>query len=208
MKALLYKDFVASKSTYLGSILVALPLATYGLIRGVFLFLPLLCLYLPIILNAASFGSEAQCNFFKFAFTTPLSRKRYVRSKYLHPLFFSFLAFILTFIYLAVKGEAMRLALLVSAVALVLPLLFASLQLPFIFKFGADKSQLIMLATFMVLFVGTSYLGSNFEALYSVTAVLRHLNPYLLVAGLIVLMLSILGLSLAVSQKIIAGKEY
>ncbi|NLA96565.1 MAG: ABC-2 transporter permease [Clostridiaceae bacterium] len=208
MRALLYKDFVSSKSTYLASFLIASALVAYGFSQRNFLFLPLLCVYMPIILNGVSLGAEAQCDFPKFVFTTPILRKHYVRSKYVLPLLFSLLAFVLTFTYLMVMEGFIGPALLVSIAASALPLLLASLQLPFMLKFGAEKSQLIMLATFMVLLAGTSILSGDFQIVESVIRQLLNLNPYLLAGGLLLIILSILGFSLAVSQAIIAKKEY
>lgn len=75
MRALLYKDFVSSKKSYLLSFIVILFIGIYGAKEGYYIVIPLLCVYLPVIFNNVSFAIDEQVDFYKFAFTSPISRK-------------------------------------------------------------------------------------------------------------------------------------
>lgn len=208
MKALLYKDFVCAKSTYLLASIMMIVMAGYAVSQGEIITIPFLFVIMPIILNSISFGIEVQSNFPKFVFTTPISRKTYVKSKYSFALIFATVAFVSSLLIFNLEHENLDFASIIGAISFAIPIIFSSIQIPLILKLGLEKGKIVMVITYAILFTTISLLGEYFDYIMVIVQKISQLNSYL-IAGLI---LGITALILAISQKIglaiIMGKEY
>jgi ABC-type transport system involved in multi-copper enzyme maturation permease subunit len=208
MRALIYKDFVASKGSYLLVLLVSVVFGVLAFSQGQQAVLPATCLLMSSILIATSFGVEIQSNSPMFIFTTPISRKKYTSSKYIVAIFFSVLAFILAFVVSLMSKYTVGAAFFSGVLASIAPSLFASVQLPLIIKFGAEKGRIISVASFAIIFAGFNVFADMKEELIDLIQKIRTLNLYLLGVIMLVCSFVVLLVSIKVSQKIVRQKEY
>lgn len=210
MRALLYKDFVSSKKSYLLSFIVILFIGIYGAKEGYYIVIPLLCVYLPVIFNNVSFAIDEQVDFYKFAFTSPISRKTFVESKYILSIIFGILAFISSFIICKYETFSRELTLGLSLIAFMLPLVFTGFQVPFFLKYGAEKGKILVVATYFILFAFTNYLGGlmgDGDLVVKLQAKISSNFYVFLILVLIIALVLIVG-SIKISTKIVKNKEF
>ena len=86
MIALIIKDIASLKKTLILSFLLCLGLSVYAVHSDALIIIPLICAFMPLILNSIAFGYEVQSGFEQFAFSLPIKKSSYVFSK----LFFAF----------------------------------------------------------------------------------------------------------------------
>ena len=163
MKALLYKDFVSAKTSYLILLIVFVALGVYGGLNHMLIALPLVFVFLPIFLNSVSFTVEEQVDYPKFAFTTPISRRTYVVSKFLLGIVFALLAGGFGLLIFNQELGRLDLALFLASVSFAACLILNAFQLLFVFKFGANKGRIIMVAFYFLLFSVSSLLGDHMD---------------------------------------------
>lgn len=208
MKALIYKDLTAGKSTYLLTLAVGLVIGAYGILKNYLAIIPALCIYMPIIINAISFGSESESEFSKFIFTSPISRRTYVKSKYFFPLIFSIIASLFSVFITYNLFKQIDLAFMISAMVFSLSFTLNSIQIPFIIKFGEDKGPIITVLSYFLLFMGSSAVGEFGNN------IINNLKDYskieYIVIALIILLIGfvISYLSIRISEVIIKKKEF
>lgn len=208
MKALLYKDLVQAKATYLLLLLVAGAVGIYAVSQGHPLLIPALFVYLPVLANGISFGGEAQAGTGKFIFTTPISRSTYVWSKYMLTLVLALLAAIATVIILRGDGKPRSFIILLASLAFFVPVFFSAIQIPFILKFGAEKGRILMVITYFLLFLASSFFSSHRQVLVQQLNDWTTHQPYLLSGGLLLLAVVLLFLSVGIGQQLMKQHEY
>ncbi len=208
MKALLYKDFVSSKSSLLLSLAIMLVIAIASIYQGMIFVIPFLFIYIPIILNATSFGNETQSNFPKFLFVTPITRKEYVKSKYMIAIIFSVLAFFSSSIIFYLEFNKLNLSLLIGIVTFAIPLLFSCIQVPFIIKFGEEKARIIFVITYFMIFGLSSYLSDKIVKIINFIQEINILNSYLVIGLVFVISIIALLISQNIGVEIVKRKEY
>lgn len=215
MKAMIYKDYVTAKSAYwiiLVSLAILLP---YMHSEGYLFIAFLIFMYLPVILINASFLMESKSGFESFIFTTPLSRKTYVRSKYWPAIFFATLSFAL-----GIWVHDLRFldeALFTSACFFILPIFFTAIQIPMLLKYGSSKGGLLPMLAFLFVLSFSTYILTEqaklegflkssklFMSFWQWTG--AHMG---LVAALIMgIAIGFLLLSQAISIRIMEAKEF
>lgn len=208
MKALLYKDMVSAKTTYLLALAIMLAIAGYAVYHGAMIIIPFLFAFMPVILNAASFGNEAQSDFPKFVFTTPISRKAYVASKYILAVLFATMALISGLILFYLEHKSLNYAFVIAASSFAVPIIFSSFQIPFILKFGVEKGRIIVVAAYFLLFAITSYLGDTLSGFIHLVTKISQLNTYVIAGALIAAAILILTVSNNIGVSIMKRKEY
>ena len=206
MKGLLLKDILSLRK-YMRTLLLftaAYALLIFFLDSSDFLggMIVLMCAMIPI----TSFSLDHQAGWDVYELSLPVSRRDIVKSKYL-------LALILTLIGTGISiaiGLAYRLithsgdlleALTVSYALFAVGLIFASVLLPLIFKFGVEKSRLLLIAVFAIptaAFVALSGAGVKLPDEQAIMRLVAF-SPLILVAAL--------GLSYAASCAIYRKKE-
>ncbi len=208
MKALLYKDFVSAKSTYLLALVMILVIATYLTYHGAMVIISLLFVFMPVILNASSFVNETKSDFPKFAFTTPITRKAYVKSKYTVAVLFGIMALVSGFILVYLEYKSLNLALMIGALSFLLPILFSAIQIPFIIKFGEEKARLLVVAANFLLFAVASFLGDSFAGIIELIQNIRQVNAWVIAGLICAVTILILIVSQNIGVAIIKAKEY
>ncbi len=166
MKGLIIKDFLVLKKT--GRVFLLL-LGLY-LIMTIFMNTDMgpLMVFICGMLSISTFAYDEQAKWDAYALTMPVSKRDLVRAKYV-------LAIILCFIG-ALAGVVLSVAsnldapfidwngiLIASGIALCASYIFNSLALPLLYKFGAEKSRVILLACYAVPLIGASLVMKELE---------------------------------------------
>lgn len=206
MKGLLLKDLLSLRK-YMRTLLLftaAYALLIFFMDSSDFLggMIVLMCAMIPV----TSFSLDHQSGWDVYELSLPITRREVVKSKYL-------LALILTLIGTGISiaiGIAYRLithsgelleALTVSYALFAVGMLFASILLPLIFKFGVEKSRLITIAIFAAptaAFVALSNMGVKLPDEQAIRLIF-YLSPLILIAAI--------ALSYALSSAIYRKKE-
>lgn len=168
-------------------------------------------------MTISSFGYDDNGNCMPFLLTLPVSRRLYVKSKYL-------LGFLLTLtgwtcgmiisVVIALVNKTMPAPeeLLFQVVWILIWMMIMAFTLPPLFKYGAEKGRMALLAIMLILMAvifAASRLGEemglNMDA--SINA-LSGLGTAAILAGLTVIDLGMLLISYSISAKIVQKKEY
>lgn len=154
MRGLIIKDLINLKrQSMIMAVLVvfyivlALTMENNSMLGGV---LAVMSAILPI--TAMSYDERAHWD--KYALSMPVSRNDVVISKYILGLLLSAASFIITLVFnMITHGDTPLDNLLTSLALSVIALLFLSLLLPILFKFGVEKGRLLMM---LLLFLPTA----------------------------------------------------
>lgn len=159
MIALIMKDFASTRQSILLAGGLGVLISGYAITRDFPLMIFLVSIMLPLILNGIAVGYDSKANFESFAFSMPIKRSDYVLSKYAFALLFGVVGAVTLFTVLLLRAHLPIHTALVPAVAtLVVPVLFTAIQLPFMLKYGAERGKVFMVATYFIIFGGTSLL--------------------------------------------------
>lgn len=194
MLGMVLKDFFAMRKNityYFGFLVIygflaVVEVMPYSVLAGL---VALMGLILPI----SSFAFDDQARWEKFAAATPAGRRGTVQGKYLFALLCTFSAAVLVGVIStimaflgAVEVEAWWEPLAVVAACVCVTLLLDSLCLPFLLKFGAEKTRLMGLLIFAAVFGGMALLAYLIEGGFTfppVPPAVLTLVPVLLAAG-------------------------
>lgn len=168
-------------------------------------------------LTISSFGYDDNGNCMPFLMTLPVSRKLYVKSKYLLGFLLTSTGWLLGMIVSVViamvnKNMPRPEELLFQVIWVLLWMMVMALTLPPLFKYGAEKGRLAMLAIMLILlavFYAASKLAEQmgFHIDASLDA-LSGLGIGAIVAGMAVIALVLVLISYSISAKIVQKKEY
>lgn len=150
-----------------------------------------------------------------FLFTLPFSRKEYVFSKYLFGMIIGGGAWILSNLigigYLSMANTGINIAewFAINVVYLILLLVMLSFMFPIQFKFGMEKSRLVMLILVVLVFMLMNALtgGNHMDQLNEGMAFLERINPVVLFGGALVAVLAFTGVSVVLSMRIVEKKQ-
>lgn len=213
MKALIYKDYVTGKSGYLLSFVLVCWITYTGIQNGVLVLGPLSLCYLPIIMSFISFGQDARCHLKSFLFATPVSRRDYVFSKYLLPICINLVSAVILAVLLCLKSDLPVMWVALSSVSLLAAaVIFLSVQLPFVFRFGTDKGRLMVVLTYLIFFGLVSLLKSStgkVKELFLQILASGNSSRFTLIALALILIITLAALfvSVRVSLKIMEKRE-
>ena len=168
MKALIYKDFTVIKKTYLviiGALMVVILLYQQSTTAIALLAVPFLSLLWGVIVTSMSVGYDLQNHFINFIFASPLTRKQVVQSKMVLGGIFSLLGLMVVILQKVIHGVPYEISLIAGALALALPLMFISIQLPFLYRYGMEQGRVVMVVTYVIIFGAINAIKSIFEEL-------------------------------------------
>ena len=150
-----------------------------------------------------------------FLFTLPFSRKEYVFSKYLFGMIMGGGAWLLSSLigigYLSMANTGINIAewFAINAVSLILLLVMLSFMFPIQFKFGMEKSRLVMIILFILVFMLINLFAGEdqVDRLNEGMVFLERINPAVLFGGALVAVLAFTGISFVISVGIIEKKQ-
>ena len=150
-----------------------------------------------------------------FLFTLPFSRKEYVFSKYLFGMIMGGGAWLLSSLigigYLSMANTGINIAewFAINGVSLILLLVMLSFMFPIQFKFGMEKSRLVMIILFVLVFMLINFFAGEdqVDRLNEGMVFLERINPAVLFGGALVAVLAFTGISFVISVGIIEKKQ-
>lgn len=150
-----------------------------------------------------------------FLFTLPFSRKEYVFSKYLFGMIMGGGAWILSNLigigYLSMANTGINIAewFAINVVYLILLLVMLSFMFPIQFKFGMEKSRLVMTILFVLVFMLINFFAGEdqVDRLNEGMVFLERINPAVLFGGALVAVLAFTGVSVVLSMRIVEKKQ-
>lgn len=209
MRAAFYKDLIANRTyiAVLGLILVAI--SAVGIYANQLIIFPFIFGMIGMLYFTATFSRDAQSKVHRTILAGPISRNELVNLDFLITLALGVVAFAVTGVlaYLMVDMPWKN-AVLVASFAFAVTLLLTIIQLPLFYKFGPEKAKLFLVAVFIVVFAGSSFIGSNKQAIFEWVAKALTLPPLTSAGILLTVTIVLTAVSLWTSRKIMAGKEF
>ena len=208
MKSLILKDLLAFQSYVKTLVLFVLffTIITFSMDDASFLsgMIILWMAMLPI----SSFSYDQHAKWDLFAQTLPVTRKQIVQAKYVLGLLFvgfaTVLAIILNMIVSSVKSLPIEWNVLVESNLMIgiVALVFLSILFPLIYKFGVEKSRMLIIVVVAIpSIVFISFSNNTLQLLNNVT------SQTLLVGGVVVAIIAMI-ISYIISLKIYTAKDF
>lgn len=211
MIALMYKDLIALKKALCLLVIVLFLVGFYTVQQGKVMALPLMFILVPLILIGMLWGSDTKSNVDQYIIPGPIKRRTIVLSRYA---FVWIVAVVGAVFAVSLKLFAKDSALselpwyLIAATMLLLTTIISAIQLPLMYKFGAEKARLIFVALYFIVFAFFSYIGGNKDLIVKLLDRLILLD--LRIIGLAIMGITFLlnAISFALSAAIYAKKEF
>lgn len=209
MKGLLIKDFIVTKKYFRTILLFLLFFGAMAYFNEDASYFGGIVVMMCAMSGISSFSYDAQVKWDQLALSAPVSRKELVRCKYLLSaglsLFGLVVSLVVTCLILLLKGQPIGLEVFGSSLLLVCAaLLFLSILLPLIYKFGIEKGRVMIFAVVGILTASIILLGGYFAKGFAPTE--QMLIAVLIAAPIIILLL--FALSYVISCKIVQNKDF
>lgn len=155
MRALIIKDFITlRKQAKLMGIIVLFYIAYSVMVDSVSMITTmviLLCSMLPV----TSMSYDEYCKWDKYALTLPISRKDITVSKYMLSLLLELIAVVIltpvNLVMVSRTGEMSTQECLLNILfAVLVGILFVSIMLPILYKFGVEKGRMVLMLVILV----------------------------------------------------------
>ena len=209
MTALILKDIATLKKTLLLTTTICVALVIYGIYENAIFMIPLICAMIPLILTAISFGYDTKSNFEQYAFSMPIKKSSYVLSKLFFAFAFGLIGSICIFILLTIQSiMTIEYIVFISIITLIASILMSAIQLPFILKYGAEKSRLIMVITYFAIFALSTFLKDKSDLITKLAELFNKSSMSMIFIGIVLIGLIIIGLAIKSSIIIMEKKEY
>lgn len=209
MKALIYKDLISIKNALLLQFVIIIGLGIYFYKENQLVLIPLFFILIPIILLGMVFGIDNQYSTDKYLISSGISRKKIVFSRYTIIWVMSLFAMALSFVVGFNKNPLTKeipLILLISSLFFITSIV-GVVELPLMYKFGAEKARLVFVILYFVVFAFFSTISSNKE--WILEYVNKGLTMDKTLLSLIIFAITIIvhALSIFISIKIFENKE-
>ena len=165
MKALIYKDLISIKQSLILQFLIIIALGVYFYKEDQLILIPLFFILVPIIILGMVFGIDNQYSTNKYIVASGISRKKIVISRYIIIWFISLFTIVLSAFLGFNKDELTKevpLVLILSSLFFITSIV-GVVELPLMYKFGAEKTRLVFVILYFIAFAFFSSLSSNKE---------------------------------------------
>ena len=209
MRAAFYKGFIANRTyiAVLGLVLVAI--SAVGVYANQLIIFPFIFGMIGMLYFTATFARDAESKVHRTILAGPISRNELVNLNFLITIALGVVAFVVTGVLAYFMVDmSWKNTVLVASFAFAVTVLLTIIQLPLFYKFGPEKAKLFLVAVFIVVFAGSSFVGSNKQAIFEWVAKALTLPPLTSAGILLTVTIILTALSLSISQKIMAGKEF
>ena len=209
MKALIYKDLISIKNALLLQFAVIIGLGIYFYKENQFVLIPLFFILIPIILLGMVFGIDSQYSTDKYLISSGISRKKIVFSRYTIIWFMSLFAMALSFIVGFNKNPLTKeipLILILSSLFFITSIV-GVVELPLMYKFGAEKARLVFVILYFLVFAFFSTVLSNKEWLLEYVNKGLTMDKTLLSLIIFAITIIVHSISVFISIKIFENKE-
>ena len=209
MKALIYKDFISIKNALLLQFIIIIGLGIYFYKENQLVLIPLFFILVPVILLGMVFGIDNQYSTNKYLISSGISRKKIVFSRYTIIWFMSLFAIALSFVVGFNKNPLTKeipLILILSALFFITSIV-GVVELPLMYKFGAEKARFIFVILYFIVFAFFSTISSNKEWLLEYVNKGLSMDKTIITLLIFVTTIIIHLLSIFSSIKIFENKE-
>lgn len=209
MKALIYKDLISIKNALLLQFAVIIGLGIYFYKENQLVLIPLFFILIPIILLGMVFGIDNQYSTDKYLISSGISRKKIVFSRYTIIWFMSLFAMALSFVVGFNKNPLTKeipLILILSSLFFITSIV-GVVELPLMYKFGAEKARLVFVILYFLVFAFFSTVSSNKEWLLEYVNKGLTMDKTLLSLIIFAITIIVHSISVFISIKIFENKE-
>lgn len=210
MKALIYKDLISIKKALILQFVIIIGLGLYFYKENQLVLIPLFFILVPVILLGMVFGIDNQYSTNKYLISSGISRKKIVISRYMIILFMSVLAIVLSFLVGFDKHPLTKeipMILIISSLFFVTSIV-GVVELPLMYKFGAEKARFIFVILYFIVFAFFSTVSSNKEWLLEYINKGLSMDKTILTLLIFVTTIIIHLLSIFSSIKIFENKDF
>lgn len=145
MKGLVIKDIRVLKNSVKSITVIVIVFALIGIFSDQ-MFMTCFSSVYASVLPMTCMAYDERSHFNRFAKVLPVQTKDIVLSKYATGLIIAAIAAVISFAISFAAGE--RDFISVIAVSILMPIMYQSVMMPIMFKFGTEKSRLIIMASF------------------------------------------------------------
>lgn len=209
MKALIYKDLISIKNALLLQFVIIIGLGIYFYKENQLVLIPLFFILIPIIVLGMVFGIDNQYSTDKYLISSGISRKKIVFSRYTIIWFMSLFAMALSFLVGFNKNPLTKeipLILILSSLFFITSIV-GVVELPLMYKFGAEKARLVFVILYFLVFAFFSTISSNKEWLLEYVNKGLTMDKTLLSLIIFAITIIVHALSVFISIKIFENKE-
>ncbi|MFQ9998629.1 MAG: ABC-2 transporter permease [Anaerococcus obesiensis] len=209
MKALIYKDLISIKNALLLQFVIIIGLGIYFYKENQLVLIPLFFILIPIIVLGMVFGIDNQYSTDKYLISSGISRKKIVFSRYTIIWFMSLFAIALSFVVGFNKNPLTKeipLILILSSLFFITSIV-GVVELPLMYKFGAEKARLVFVILYFLVFAFFSTISSNKEWLLEYVNKGLTMDKTLLSLIIFAITIIVHTLSVFISIKIFENKE-
>lgn len=209
MKALIYKDLISIKNALLLQFAVIIGLGIYFYKENQLVLIPLFFILIPIILLGMVFGIDNQYSTNKYLISSGISRKKIVFSRYTIIWFMSLFSMALSFVVGFNKNPLTKeipLILILSSLFFITSIV-GVVELPLMYKFGAEKARFIFVILYFLVFAFFSTISSNKEWLLEYVNKGLTMDKTLLSLIIFAITIIVHTISVFISIKIFENKE-
>lgn len=209
MKALIYKDLISIKNALLLQFVIIIALGIYFYKENQLVLIPLFFILIPIILLGMVFGIDNQYSTNKYLISSGISRKKIVFSRYAIIWFMSLFTMALSFIVGFNKNPLTKeipLILILSSLFFITSIV-GVVELPLMYKFGAEKARLVFVILYFLVFAFFSTVSSNKEWLLEYVNKGLTMDKTLLSLIIFAITIIVHSISVFISIKIFENKE-
>lgn len=209
MKALIYKDLISIKNALLLQFVIIIGLGIYFYKENQLVLIPLFFILIPIILLGMVFGIDNQYSTDKYLISSGISRKKIVFSRYTIIWFMSLFSIALSFVVGFNKNPLTKeipLILILSSLFFITSIV-GVVELPLMYKFGAEKARLVFVILYFLVFAFFSTISSNKEWLLEYVNKGLTMDKTLLSLIIFAITIIVHALSVFISIKIFENKE-
>lgn len=209
MKALIYKDLISIKNALLLQFVIIIGLGIYFYKENQLVLIPLFFILIPIIVLGMVFGIDNQYSTDKYLISSGISRKKIVFSRYTIIWFMSLFAIALSFVVGFNKNPLTKeipLILILSSLFFITSIV-GVVELPLMYKFGAEKARLVFVILYFLVFAFFSTISSNKEWLLEYVNKGLTMDKTLLSLIIFTITIIVHTLSVFISIKIFENKE-
>lgn len=209
MKGIIYKDWVLIRRWFFITLAVlgvfAAFTATGAKPISIFI-LPVISLFFAYMNIMMIVGNEEKEETMIFILSTPVDKKKYVKSKYAESFLIVMIGSIIT-IAGVIKSMSGNILLPIFVISMFLPIVFLSIILPVTLKFGLMKARYIMVFSYLLIIFalnsGKDNLLASFRSILDLKISLDFISATVMIIAFI-----LYYISFKISIKVMKGKEY
>lgn len=206
MKGLLYKDFIQNKLNVL-LLIIATPVVLFiSSIENTFFLVPLFFYISSIIIIQSNIIEDEKCKFNSFIYTSPITIKQNVFSKYVLIILVALLSVVVNVLMLGIEGFSLErdIATLIIVGTFSFIIIMNSLSIPVIHAFGIQVGQFVN----MILYIGIIFVIPKLFKNIDIFSFFKGKPIYMISLSTIIVSIIFLITSYKITLIIASKKDY